>query len=127
MNSTFTRRAFLRRTALAAGALSATPLLSPNILRAQDAGKKVNCVQIGCGARALAAHIDWIVEQAKDNLVAIVDPDEKQHAKVMKYLQDHGLVCCSSAANRAYWPQCGLGRFLYRPQEMFPRLPSRNT
>src|SRR5437867_12789755 len=88
MNSSFSRRAFLKCTALAAGALSAA-CYSANVLRGADAGKKVNCVRIGCGGRAMA-HLDWVVGQAKENVVAIVDPDEKQHAKVKKYLQEHG-------------------------------------
>src|SRR5437764_361267 len=87
MNSSFSRRAFLKRAALGAGALSAT-CYAPNLLRGQDAGKKVNCVQIGCGGRAMA-HLDWVVGQAKEHIIAIVDPDEKQHAKVKKYLKEH--------------------------------------
>ena len=78
------------RSALAAGAVSAAPLFTgPNIL-AVDAGKKLNCVQIGCGGRGLSAHIDWIVNQSGDNLVAIVDPDEKRHAEVKRYLEKKG-------------------------------------
>src|SRR5436190_5272495 len=88
MNSRLSRRAFLQRSILTAGAFSFTPLLGPNILRAQGAVKKLNCVQIGCGGRAMA-HLEWIVEQAGDNVAAIVDPDEKQHAKVKAYLQRH--------------------------------------
>jgi len=89
MNSRLSRRAFLQRSILTAGAFSVTPLLAPNIIRAQDAAKKLNCVQIGCGGRAMA-HLQWIVEQAGENVVAIVDPDETQHAKVRTYLQKQG-------------------------------------
>ena len=32
-------------------------------------------------------HLDWVVNTSKENLVAIVDPDEKAHAKVKKWLQ----------------------------------------
>src|SRR6185436_2228556 len=43
----------------------------------------------GCGGRGLSSHIDWLVTQSKDNLVAIVDPDEKRHAEVKRFLQKH--------------------------------------
>jgi hypothetical protein len=89
MNSRLSRRTFLQRSLLTAGAFSITPLLGPNILRAQDAGKKLNCVQIGCGGRGMN-HLQWIIEQASDNLVALVDPDETRHAKVKEYLQKQG-------------------------------------
>ena len=35
-------------------------------------------------------HLDWLVGQTNENLIAIVDPDEKQHAKVLSWLQQHG-------------------------------------
>lgn len=85
------RRLFLKRTALTAGALSASPFLpGPNLLAAEDADRKLNCVVIGCGGRGLSAHIDWIVDKSKDNLYAIVDPDEKRHAEVKRWLERHG-------------------------------------
>ena len=86
MKLTLNRRSFLKRTALAAGALSAGRLLPvPNLLAAPAPGGKLNCVQIGCGNRGMA-HLEWLVTQSKDNLVAIVDADEKRHAKVKKWL-----------------------------------------
>src|SRR5437762_7076725 len=89
MKSTFTRRSFIKRTALAGGALSTAALFPvPNILSAESAGNKLRCVQIGCGGRGMY-HLDWVVNTTKDNVVAIVDPDEKSHAKVKKWLQDH--------------------------------------
>ncbi len=57
-----------------------------NILAA-DAGKKLNCVQIGCGGRGLSSHIDWVINHSEDNLVAIVDPDEKRHAEVKRVMK----------------------------------------
>ena len=87
MKLTLNRRSFLKRTALAAGALSAGRLLPvPNLLAAPAPGGKLNCVQIGCGGRGMA-HLDWLVTQSKDNLVAIVEPDEKSHAKVKNWLE----------------------------------------
>jgi len=84
MQSALTRRSFLKRAALTAGALRLLP--GPNLLAAPNAGDKLNCVQIGCGGRGMS-HLDWAVTQSKDNLVAIVDPDEKNHAKVKSWLQ----------------------------------------
>ncbi len=90
MNVFLNRRSFLKRSALAAGALSAARFLSaPNLLAAPRPGGKLNCVVIGCGGRGMN-HLDWVVGQTKDNLLAIVDPDESNHAKVRKWLQTKG-------------------------------------
>lgn len=86
MKSSLTRRSFIKRSALAAGTISTVPLFSgPNILAADSPGKKLNCVQIGCGGRS-GEHLKWLVTQSKDNILAIVDPDEKMHAKVKAFL-----------------------------------------
>src|SRR5205823_2937822 len=88
MKSILTRRAFIKRATLASGTLSATGLLTfPNLLAAAEPGRKLNCVQIGCGGRGLTAHIDWIGNTSKDNLIAIVDPDEKRQAEVKRFLK----------------------------------------
>jgi predicted dehydrogenase len=71
---------------MAAGALSAGPFFNLNLAAANGANGKVNCVQIGCGGRGMN-HLDWVVNSSKDNLIAIVDPDEKTHVKVKKWLQ----------------------------------------
>jgi predicted dehydrogenase len=84
MKLALNRRLFLKRAVLAAGALRIFPV--PNLLAAADTGKKVKCVQIGCGGRGMN-HLEWLVTQSKDNLVAIVDPDERSHAKVKRWLQ----------------------------------------
>src|SRR5947209_828855 len=88
MNLSLNRRAFLKQTALAGAAASLTGCQTsrPRKLSAND---KLNCVQIGCGGRGLSSHVDWLVSQSKDNLVAIVDPDEKRHAEVKRFLQRH--------------------------------------
>jgi predicted dehydrogenase len=87
MKLTLNRRSFLKHSALAAGAVSASRFLPvPNLLAAPAPGGKLNCVQIGCGGRGMY-HLDWLVTQSKDNLVAIVDADEKNHAKVKKWLE----------------------------------------
>src|SRR5215208_2882150 len=82
------RRSFLKGTALTAAALSAGECITAPNLLAADAGKKLNCGLIGCGGRAMN-HLEWLVTSSKDNIMAIVDPDEKQHAKVKRYLQEH--------------------------------------
>jgi predicted dehydrogenase len=81
------RRSFLKSTALAA---AGTCLSRGQSSAAQNvsAKEKLNCVQIGCGGRAMN-HLEMLVGQAKQNLVAIVDPDEKAHAKVKRYLKEH--------------------------------------
>jgi predicted dehydrogenase len=83
MKTKLTRRTFLKSTALTAGVFSAAPF---NILTAANAGEKVRCVQIGCGGRGMS-HLDATL---KENLVAIVDPDEKRHATVKKTLKAKG-------------------------------------
>jgi predicted dehydrogenase len=87
------RRLFLKRTALAAGACSTASLLSsPPLLGAPAASNRLRCVQIGCGGRGMS-HLDWVVNTSKENLVAIVDPDEKAHAKVKRWLQQKHVDC----------------------------------
>ena len=62
MKFALNRRSFLKRSALAAGALSAGRLLPvPNLLAAPGPGGKLNCVQIGCGGRGMN-HLDWLVD-----------------------------------------------------------------
>lgn len=87
MKSTYTRRSFLRSTVLTTAALTGTRMLPlPGVFAAGLPGEKLRCVQIGCGGRGMN-HLDWIVQQGKEQLVAIVDPDEKRHAAVKKWLQ----------------------------------------
>ena len=83
MNIPLNRRSFLKRTALAAGAVSAAPF---NILHAANAGDKVRFVQIGCGGRAMS-HLGATLNE---HLVAIVDVDEKRPGVVKKLLADKG-------------------------------------
>src|SRR3974390_3017834 len=86
-----TRRLFLKRAAFAAGAVSAARFFpGPNLLAAPGALNKLNCVQIGCGGRGFGSHLSWLVNTSGDNVVAIVDPDEKAYAKVRKLLQSKG-------------------------------------
>ena len=83
------RRDFLRTSVLAAGALTAgAAWLGRSGLAAESSGNKLNCVVIGCGGRG-STHLEWLVRTSKDNLLAIVDPDEKAHAKAKRYLQEH--------------------------------------
>lgn len=81
MNTKLTRRTFLKSTALTTGVLSAAPF---NILTAANAGDKVRCVQIGCGGRGMN-HLSATLDE---NLVAIVDVDEKRPAAVKKLYKD---------------------------------------
>lgn len=81
MNTRLSRRSFLKQTALTATVVSASPF---NILRAANAGEKVRVVQIGCGGRGMS-HLSATLNE---ELVAIVDVDEKRHAAVQKWLAD---------------------------------------
>src|SRR5437660_5998821 len=90
MKSALTRRSFIKRSAVAAGSLSTLPLFSgPNIIASESTERKLNCVLIGCGGRAMN-HLEWLVTNSKDNIYAIVDPDEKAHSRVKSYLEKHG-------------------------------------
>jgi predicted dehydrogenase len=90
MKSSMNRRSFIKRTALAAGA---APFLSiPNIGFA-GAGKptdKLNCVQVGCGGRAMT-HLEQVIVRYGQNLAAIVDPDERNYSRVATFLKGKGV------------------------------------
>jgi len=81
MKTSLTRRSFLKSTALTTGVVAAAPF---NILTAANAGEKVRCVQIGCGGRGMS-HISATLNE---NIVAIVDVDEKRFATVQKALKN---------------------------------------
>jgi predicted dehydrogenase len=81
MNTKLNRRLFLKNTAITTGVLSAAPF---NILHAANAGDKVRCVQIGCGGRGMS-HLDATLGE---NVVAIVDVDEKRADVVRRLLSD---------------------------------------
>ncbi len=88
MKPTLNRRSFLKRTAVAAGAWSATRFLPAANLIAAAPSNRLNCALVGCGGRSME-HLKWLATESKDNIFAIVDPDEKAHAKVKRYLKDH--------------------------------------
>src|SRR2546422_11436699 len=92
MKANLNRRSFLKRTALAAAALSATRLRpGPNILAATGTIDKLNCVQIGCGGRGMSAHLDQVGNRHRQNLYAIVDPDAHRHAEARRWLKGKDL------------------------------------
>ena len=89
MTSRFHRRTFLQRTAMASGALAAARFYpSPSILHAANAGDKLNCVVIGCGGRG-KSHLS---ATASENLIAVVDPDEKRSAAAQAGYKGAGKV-----------------------------------
>ena len=91
MKSSLNRRSFIKRAALATGAMSAVRFLpGPNILAAAGSGDKLNCVQIGCGGRAMT-HLDAAIGQGGQNLLAIVDPDENKHVAVQNWLKKRNI------------------------------------
>jgi predicted dehydrogenase len=90
MQSNLTRRSFIKRASLAAGAL---PFLSlPNLgsAAARNPGDKLNCVQVGCGGRS-KTHLEQVIVRYGQNLVAIVDPDEKAHRRAFDYLKSQNI------------------------------------
>ncbi len=91
MKSSLNRRSFLKRSALAAGALSAARILpGRNLLAASGTIDKLNCVQIGCGGRGMT-HLDSVIGNNQQNLYAMVEPDEKRHSTVKSWLQRRNL------------------------------------
>ncbi len=89
MKSGLNRRSFLKTTALAAGAWSGSRVLyAPNILAQSSPSQKLNCVLIGCGGRG-TNHLEHLVTVSKDNVMALVDPDEKKQAAAKQYMQKH--------------------------------------
>jgi len=92
MKSNLHRRSFIKRAVLAAGAASAVRFLGfPSILSARQPGDLLNCVQIGCGGRG-ETHLEEAIVNQRQNLVAMVDPDDRQIAAKRKWLQDkHGI------------------------------------
>src|SRR5947208_7680532 len=86
MKHSLNRRLFLKRAALVASAFSATRFL-PNVLQAVSPSDKLNCALIGCGGRGMT-HLSAIVGQ---NLVAIVDVNEKRTGVVKKNITEKDL------------------------------------
>jgi predicted dehydrogenase len=91
MKSSINRRSFIKRTVLTAGTVSAARYLGfPSILSARQPSDILNCVQIGCGGRS-KTHLENAILQQKQNLVALVDPDDNQIARKRKWLEDNGV------------------------------------
>jgi predicted dehydrogenase len=89
-NSKLTRRSFLKRSAAAAGTVTAAQYLGfPSILSARQPSDTLNCVQIGCGGRG-ETHLDEAILKHRQNLVALVDPADHQIAGKQKWLTDKG-------------------------------------
>jgi len=92
MNTAFNRRLFLRRAAWGASALALSPWASgPQLIAAPSPSDRLRCVQIGCGGRGLGSHLGHLVNETKDHIVAVVDPDPKAHDGVRKLLQKQGV------------------------------------
>jgi predicted dehydrogenase len=87
MNNSLNRRSFIKRAALAAGAVSTSQFLTGCATVKRNLPKdKLNCVQIGCGGRA-GDHFKQVIGKNAQNLYAIVDPDEKKHAHFLGLLK----------------------------------------
>jgi predicted dehydrogenase len=88
MKTTLTRRSFLKRAVIGAGAVSVIEF--PSILSARGALERLNCVQVGCGGRS-STHLQQVIEKQKQNLVAVVDPDQKRLGWVKGWLDSKNL------------------------------------
>jgi predicted dehydrogenase len=87
MKSSLNRRSFFKRASLAVGAVSAAHVFPcPGILHAANADDKLNYAVIGCGTRGMV-HLE---STAQENLVAIVDVDDRRLAFVKKWLTEKG-------------------------------------
>jgi len=87
MSDRLTRRRLLKKTALLAGAAAGAALArAPLVRAAASPNSKLGFVLIGCGSRGTAAHLP---KCAEERLVAVVDVDENQAAKALKYLRDN--------------------------------------
>ena len=86
MASRLTRRNFLKTGAAAAGAAAGLGLArGPIILAADSPSSKLGVAVIGCGGRGRGTHLP---EGARQRLVAMVDVDEGNWAKGLKFLDD---------------------------------------
>jgi len=86
MTRRFSRRSFLKKSALAAGLAAGAQLVrGPIILGEGSPNSKLGTVVIGCGGRGTGSHLPVA---ARERLVAIVDADERNWAKGMKFLSD---------------------------------------
>ena len=86
MKQSLTRRSFLKRTALSAGAFSSIRFLPLSLFGANAPSRKLNVVQIGCGGRGMY-HLQVHTGTSHENLLAIVDADEKRQTKVKQWLK----------------------------------------
>src|ERR1700761_2593722 len=89
-NSSFSRRSFIRRAAIAAGAVSATGFLPRASGFSPGANATLNCVQIGCGGRG-PSHIQEVIGRHHQVPYAFVDPDERKHRLVQIWLKKNNL------------------------------------
>lgn len=88
MRSRLSRRSFIKRTAAVSGTLSAYLFPCPNIVHAANSDRGLNCVVIGCGGRG-HSHLSAV---KGENLLAVVDPDEKRLAAAQASRKDGAKV-----------------------------------
>ena len=95
MKSNINRRSFIKRSTVAAGAASLglpswlTGCQSAAIHSARKPSDILDCAIIGCGGRG-STHLEQVLLE-KQNVVALVDPNEKAIASKMKTLEAKGI------------------------------------
>ncbi|MBM4019481.1 MAG: Gfo/Idh/MocA family oxidoreductase [Planctomycetes bacterium] len=86
MSDRLTRRRLLKKTALLAGAAAGTGLVrGPVILAAGSPNSQLATAVIGCGGRGTSSHLPVA---ARERLLALVDVDERNWAKAMKFVAE---------------------------------------
>ena len=104
------RRSFLKRAGVVAGAVAGARLANgPFVLSADAVQDKLRVAVIGCGGQGTGAHVP---QAARQTLVALVDPDSRNIAKAMAKAQ---------TANKELNPESVKTFADYR--EMFDKMP----
>ena len=82
MNEKFSRRQLIKGAAAGAAAVAGARVFNtPYIMMAAEPGKKLRTAVIGCGGRGSGYHVPLA---ARENLVALVDVDDKKIAGAIK-------------------------------------------
>ncbi len=89
-NPLLSRRAFLRRTSLAAAGAVGVPLLLPrSVFGANAPGSRVTIGFIGCGRQAYNANIQQFLKTEGVQAVAVCDVDAWRMAEAKKQIEDY--------------------------------------
>ena len=86
----FSRRQFLKASALGTAGLASTPMIVPATLFGETApGKKIQIAQIGCGRIARTMDLLGILKHDSARIVAVCDVDSKRTADAKKLVEGY--------------------------------------